>query len=390
MRIAFPLIGGGDWTGGRNYLLNLIRALVTYYPDEVTPVLFCGEDVASSETESFLQLPGIELVRSDALDRKRRLRSLLLSLAFGADHQVKSLFDEKDIDVVFETAQFFGSRLGIPAIAWLPDFQHRHLPWLFSPFAKLKRELGFRAQIKAGRTVMLSSLDACGDCERFYPVTKGCTHAVSFAVPSPRVTRMEAAREIADSYGLPREFFYLPNQFWVHKNHLLVAEALSILKRQGRNIVVVASGNTRDPRNPQHYERLCELIRTHGIEEQFRMLGMIPYEHLGDLMRASVALINPSLFEGWSTTVEEARSQGVPLILSDLSVHHEQAGENAIYFSRKSADSLADVLAGFSPLSDEERDFLVKKSAEEAVFRVKSFAKSFLDTVRLCSRGQSL
>jgi glycosyltransferase involved in cell wall biosynthesis len=42
-------------------------------------------------------------------------------------------------------------------------------------------------------------------------------------------------------------------------------------------------------------------------------------------MRASTALINPSLFEGWSTTVEEAKSTGTPMILSDLGVHREQA-----------------------------------------------------------------
>ena len=42
-------------------------------------------------------------------------------------------------------------------------------------------------------------------------------------------------------------------------------------------------------------------------------------------MCASVALLNPSHFEGWSTTVEEARALGVPMLLSDLDVHLEQA-----------------------------------------------------------------
>lgn len=387
MRVAFPLIGGNDWTGGRNYLLNLIRALATHCPGAVTPVLFCGQDVATDETTPFTLVPGVELVSTAALDRDRRLRSLALSLAFGTDGRIGRLFRERRIDVVFEAAQFFGVRLCIPAIAWLPDFQHRHLPRLFSPFARLKRELGFRAQIAAGRTVMLSSDDACRDCERFYQATTGRTHAVHFAVPPPAPMGAEAARKIADGYGLPQDFFYLPNQFWLHKNHLLVAEALALLRERGRRVVVAASGNTRDPRDPQHYARLSERIRVLGVEEDFRLLGLIPYEHLGALMRASDAMLNPSLFEGWSTTVEEARSLGVPLILSDLAVHREQAGDDARYFARASAASLADALAAFQPLSPQERARRGEEAAADAVRRVRTFAEQFVAVARRCCEG---
>ncbi len=390
MRVAFPLFGGNDWTGGRNYLLNLVRALATHCPGVLTPVLFFGGDVTAEETDPFGRLPGVELVKTSALDRDRRLRSLAVSLAFGADGAMKHLLADQRIDVVFEAAQFFGARINIPAIAWLSDFQHRHLPRHFSPFARLKRELGFRAQIAAGRTVMLSSDDACKDCERFYPATKGRTHTVHFAVTPPAPMEAYAVRSIADGYGLSHDFFYLPNQFWLHKNHLLVADALALLRQQGRRVVVVASGNTRDPRAPEHYELLCERIRLLGVEEDFRLLGLIPYEHLGALMRASVALLNPSLFEGWSTTVEEARALGVPLILSDLSVHREQAGDGASYFDRSSAASLAEVLAGFRPLPAEERDRRSKEAAAAAESRVSAFAQEFVAVARRCFAGGSI
>jgi len=41
---------------------------------------------------------------------------------------------------------------------------------------------------------------------------------------------------------------------------------------------------------------------------------------------------NPTLFEGWSTAVEEAMTVGVPLLSSDLRAHREQAPENALFF----------------------------------------------------------
>ena len=60
------------------------------------------------------------------------------------------------------------------------------------------------------------------------------------------------------------------------------------------------------------------------------------------------ALINPSRFEGWSTTVEEAKSFGVPMILSDIDVHREQTGGVARYFGTDDPEALANHLSDVS------------------------------------------
>ena len=75
---------------------------------------------------------------------------------------------------------------------------------------------------------------------------------------------------------------------------------------------------------------------------------MIPLDHVYALLRSSTALINPSRFEGWSTTVEEAKSFGVPMILSDLDVHREQTGGAARYFGINDPEMLADHLSEVS------------------------------------------
>jgi hypothetical protein len=46
-------------------------------------------------------------------------------------------------------------------------------------------------------------------------------------------------------------------------------------------------------------------------------------------------LINPSLYEGWSTTVEEGKIFNKKMILSHLKVHKEQCGNKALYFDPK-------------------------------------------------------
>ncbi|TIN29445.1 hypothetical protein [Mesorhizobium sp.] len=41
------------------------------------------------------------------------------------------------------------------------------------------------------------------------------------------------------------------------------------------------------------------------------------------LIGAADYLLKPSHIEGWSTTVEEAKSLGTPMLLSDIPLHRE-------------------------------------------------------------------
>ncbi len=382
MRVGFTLIGGKDWTGGSNYLLNLLRVLGRFQAQALTPVVFADEALPQAERQELAGIPGVEVVFSPVFSPARRRASLLQAMVLGRDAQLLQLFRAHGVDVVFEAAQFFGWRLGLPAIAWIPDFQHKVLPHLFPGLSWWRREIGFRFQVVAGRTIMLSSEDARGACERYYPRTRGRTHAVPFAVLPGEAVAFEQARQVADAYGLPGHFIFLPNQFWRHKNHGLVLDALAILRERGRPVVIAASGRQSDPRDPGYFPALQARIAQEGLGDAFRLLGMIPYPHLAALMRACSALLNPSLFEGWSTTVEEARNQGTPMILSDLAVHREQMGTQAVYFDRHSAGALADALQAVVPQVPSERDVLAATALQEAPRRAEAFAGSFAHMAR--------
>jgi glycosyltransferase involved in cell wall biosynthesis len=68
------------------------------------------------------------------------------------------------------------------------------------------------------------------------------------------------------------------------------------------------------------------------------------------MMIGANALLNPSRFEGWSTTVEEAKAVGTPMLLSDIPVHREQA-PNARFFGTEDAAALADAIEASPPRS---------------------------------------
>jgi glycosyltransferase involved in cell wall biosynthesis len=340
MHAAFSYIDARRWTGGYNYLLNLIRILLRYESTRVTPILFTGTDVPDADLEPFAALSDLRLERDPAFNEDMKNRRLLQSLLFGLDYPAVRAFERAGVSVVFEVATFYGWRFPLPCVAWMADFQHRRVPDMFGRMACWKRDLGFRTQILAGRTVMLSSEGARTDFQRLYPTARSTVAIVPFAVMAEACISRENADRIRRQYELPEMFFYLPNQFWRHKNHELVIDALAMLKNRGISVVVAASGNPKDARFPGLYDELRCRVTQLGLDYQFRFLGLIPYPHVISLMAASAAVINPSFFEGWSTTVEEAKAIDARLILSDIPVHREQAPQ-AGFFDPRSAAALA-------------------------------------------------
>jgi len=376
IRVALPLIDRQRWAGGYNYLLNLLQVLATVAPGEITGVIFAGNDASAADVAELAATPGVEVVRSAHFDTSAAARRLRQALLTGRDATALAAFAAARIDVIFEAAQFHGWRVATPTIAWLPDFQHRYLSHLFSRVAWWRREIGFRAQIAAGRHILLSSEDARADCEHWYPSTRGRTTVLRFAVPRGGASDAPADRAVAAALGLPERYIFMPNQLWVHKNHTLVLKALAPLKAQGVNATIAVTGAASDPRAPGHGAALTAQANMLGVADRFLRLGSIPYAQVGALLRDCTALLNPSRFEGWSTTVEEAKAAGTPMLLSDLRVHHEQAGDQARYFSVDDAAGLAALLA--STLADPPSRPDPMVAAAAAAARVTSFATGFV------------
>lgn len=380
LRLAFTHIPRRLWAGGYNYQSNLFAALGRLRPGEFTPVLFAGTGDDDADLAPIAAIPGVEVVRSAAFGGRAGLAA---ALALGLDREAATEFRTHRIDTVFEAARFFGWRLPFPAVAWFPDFQHRRLPQLFPAAARWRREAGFRMQIASGRTVMLSSESSHRDFRKFYPGAKNEVCVVRFATgPSPAFLTANPA-EIIAQYQLPERYFYLPNQFYTHKNHQVVVDALAILAQRGLDAVVCASGSTEDRRERGYFDEVMARVRSRGLEKHFRHLGMIPLAHVYALLRACTGLINPSRSEGWSTTVEEAKSFGVPMILSDLDVHREQTGGMASYFGTDDPATLADHLARAAQGAEVP---VVRSFVPGHDDRVAAFAADFANTIRQAMR----
>src|SRR5262249_2802798 len=144
-------------------------------------------------------------------------------------------------------------------------------------------------------------------------------------------------------------------------------------------------GNPQEPRNIKHFGQLQAKVVGHGLEGNFRFLGNVPYRHVAVLMRSCVAMLNPSLFEGWSTTVEEAKSLGVRMLVSDLRVHREQLGQDAESFDPYDPQAIAASLQkAWSEFKQPATLLQQQAAAAAAEVRIREFAQDF---ARACTQA---
>lgn len=381
INIAFTLISSKSWMGGFNYLLNLLTALAQFESTKIQPFIFCGEDALESDVAAFEKISAVKVIRSSIFNSKNRKIAQLQALLMGVDLNAKRCFTQHRIDVVFENATFYGWRFPLPAIAWFSDLQHKIMPEFFSNLSWIRRELGFRLQIASGRRILLSSKSVQNDFESLYKKTASHSDVLTFPARIRSSDLNENPWELISSYNIPKVFAFLPNQFWKHKNHAVVIESLAILRKKGIHCTVVATGNTQDPRHPQLYKELEERIKALDLGNYFRVLGMVPRDHLLALMQTCSVLINPSLFEGWSTTVEEGKTLGVPMILSDLTVHREQAKNIADFFPGQDPERLAAFLEKYvNSAPDKYRTVQTNEQVDFADF-ARKFTKIALQCI---------
>lgn len=381
MRVAFGLMGGVYWTGGVNYLINLISALAERRSIGVTPVLMIGSDADPEQVEPLARLLPSSPVVSSTWNRNvaMRLARAMCSHGIQRDLPAELALRRARVDVVFQHSSWLGATFGLPTLAWIADLQHRRHPDMFSRLDRFRRDVGYAALSRFASRLMVSSEDARGDCEMFFPASRGRVDAVPFAVRHQLGFDDGQLGEVRDLYRLPDRFVFLPNQLWRHKNHLGVLAALKLLADRGEDATVVACGNPRDYRHPGHPIQVMAQIEALGIQDRFRFLGMIPGRHILPLMRLSCAVLNPSFHEGWSTTVEEAKALGVPLLLSDIPIHREQAeGLNTRFFDpwvpAEIAESLVSAALSFAPGPRPESEM---RAAELNELRRERFAMRF-------------
>ncbi len=339
-----------EWMGGLNYYKNLLYALSLLDDKNLNLVVFIGVKTDVDIKQIFSQYA--QLVEHPMFDLNSFYwyTNKILYQLFDSNYFLNNFLKKNSVDILshYDMAGFKHCK----SISWIPDFQHYYLPEMFSKRNLNTRNNKYQKLIKKSDVVICSSNSALNDLKHFSPDHLCKTAVLQFVSQPPKDFFSVSKNDelyIKKKYNINHAFFYLPNQLWAHKNHLVAFKAIDYLKKNGIEVTLVCSGAIDDYRDKNHVTNLIDYIVNNGLSNNILILGLIPYSDVFSLIKYSKAVINPSLFEGWSSTVEECKSVGKTMILSDLDVHKEQYPD-ACFFEKDNEIDLANKIESINKM----------------------------------------
>lgn len=371
-----------EYSGGLNYVRNLLHAVQAANRGRVRISLFVGDQIDAKLEAELAKLA--DIVRTPVLNRYGAwwfLDRLLVRLA-GSHRLVARELKKHGISILSHAAHVADPGPAFKVVSWYPDFQFLHLPELF-PGLDVQAEIRrIRASAARADAIIVSSHAALEDLRALAPAEcAGRTRVLQFvSQPTAESPGPGSPPDVGRKYAIKGRYFHLPNQFWQHKNHWTVLKAVAELKRHGVDVTVVCTGNLVDYRLPKsdHVDSLRRFIAENGLEENVLILGLIPYADVLKLMRGSIAVINPSRFEGWSSTVEEAKSMGKKLLISDIPVHREQDPPGAAFFAADDVQALGALLLKCWNHPEHDDGRAAQSARQDLAARTLAFGESYI------------
>jgi len=342
IKVGFVTNFSDNWLGGVNYYRNLIDAIYLIPHREIELVLITGKNNRIDLGREFPDLYIIKTSLFDPLSVPWFLRKFT-SFILRRDYYLEKILTRNNINILSHVA-LSKNKFFLPVIGWIPDLQHKYFPELFSKNELNQRNSGIRSTCERSRLIIVSSKESEKDLVRFVPESQKKVRVLPFTVKIPLPDEPADWEAVKKKYGINKPYFLVANQFWAHKNHKVIIDALGMLSGKKGQFQIIVTGNTRDYRNNGYFSGLIDYAEKNNVLKEFVTTGIIPYEDLIILMRHSLALINPSNFEGWNTAVEEAKALGKRVILSDIPVHREQNPARGMYFQPDDVKHLMDCL----------------------------------------------
>ena len=158
-----------------------------------------------------------------------------------------------------------------------------------------------------------------------------------------------------------------------YRNFETLFRAMPILsgRLKGKKVKLFLTCQLNSDENPGTYraESAASLVNDLRGNQNIVELGTIPYRSLHHLYRACHIYVTPAYAESFAHPLIEAMSSGLPVVASDLPVHHEICGDAAIYFSRFSPEALAEQV-----LQIQESPELAEKLSRNGLRRARDFS----------------
>jgi glycosyltransferase involved in cell wall biosynthesis len=341
-------------------------------------------------SQSYLSAAQRDVVR-DAYQRLRRPRGERKPDLPQIRSDVREWHQRCAVDLmIYPAPTTLAFEAGTPYVMAIHDLQHRlhpEFPEVSADNQLAEREYLFRNGIRnavmvitdsaVGKEDVLSLYDGLIDADRV---------AVLPFLPSvpARVDAAEGER-VRRSHRLPDRYLFYPAQFWPHKNHVRIVEALGRLQRGGIEPDLVLAGSASGKIRKETFAAMLDTARDLGIEKRVHHLGYVPSADMGPLYAEAVALVMPTFFGPTNIPILEAWGLNCAVITSDIRGVREQAGNAALLADPSSVEEIAFAIKRVWNDEDVRNDLIVRGRQRLATYTRDNYAtrlSEILDTAK--------
>lgn len=167
-----------------------------------------------------------------------------------------------------------------------------------------------------------------------------------YGIDSQRITVVPNASAFSKTEGKqpliihPRPYFLFVGSLDPRKNLIFLLKAFLMAALDDIDLVIVGAGHASFAQNPE--------IEKFRKQSNVVFTGYVTDDELRNYYAGALALVNPSLYEGFGLPVAEALAMGCPVLASDIDAFREVGGTDVVYFNTADASELSNLLITFS------------------------------------------
>lgn len=237
-------------------------------------------------------------------------------------------------------------RSGVKSVITVHDIIFERHPETYNFDERYVHRWKIRHGCKVADAVIAISEQTKADLMHFYKVPENKI-AVCYQSCNPIFQQKVDAKQLSivkKRYQLPDRYFLFVSSIAPRKNLIAICKAMLLLKGQ-LAIPLVVIGNGKKEK-----EAVKKFMQLHGLSQQLILLNELPMANemaftsaadFPSIYQQALALIYPSIFEGFGLPLLEALWSGLPIISSNTSSLPEVAGEAALYFAPHDPAALA-------------------------------------------------
>ena len=342
-------------------------------------IIFYRGDFSEKTKNSILER-NIKIQRIDRLKFHYKYIAALkyYSPVFRRIYRGKGFLEKVALNNKIELMWFVGTGayeyMDIPFIATQWDVNHRITP--FFPEVSSKgiwddREIFYSYFLKRAAYCLVGTEVGKKEVEALYQIPKERLRVIP--LPTPKLNIQ--SNKIKKNSSIISKYVIYPAQFWPHKNHINLIDAIKILREKYFiQIDLVCTGS--DKGNMDYVKKYTEFI---GLSKIVHFMGFVNKEELVELYRHAEALTFLSLHGPDNIPPLEAFSLGIPVITSDINGAYEQYGEAAILVDPLNPDDIAQAIANLLTNDDFKNNQIKKGFIRAKSWYANDYFKKILE-----------